>query len=209
MKNRLFCTYTMLMIMSITFIPSKNNCAFAQVKSNLEILNSFADSAFSQIMPAMHSIHANPSLQLVSPTHAQILEPRIREDFKFLFMARSLFDDTTSKSKIIYNLEKVELNYPELYRDGFLGNYYFTRSIVFSGSLSYVYRSQIIKKDFSFVHLDTLKLEQKDQIENSGFQITQKQLPSEPFFVSLTEPLIVTATLVISVYLLFTTRGSN
>lgn len=179
-----------------------------QSETNLFIFKQFADSAMRSVR--WNDVQSEkPEVAVTLPAHALILEPHIREQLQFALGLRNKIFYANKKEKVLFTLESAELTYPELFRDGLMGEYFISRKFQFKGSISLIDGQGQTKFDFSFNKLDTLQLEQKDSVELAGYALTQKELPEEPVFRSLLEPVTVVAALALTVYLFFTTRSSQ
>lgn len=180
----------------------------AQHAPNIAIYKQCIDSAV--IKAHVNRLSSEkPEIEITVPQHAAVIETDVRQAILFQLSLRSRIQFENKKEKLHFVIEQADLNYPEVFRDGFLGEYYFVRKIDFKGSVAFVTKTDQEKTDFSFSFTDTLKLAQKDSIETSGYILTQKNLPTEPVFLSIWEPLTVVAALAITAYLFFTTRSAD
>ncbi len=89
--------------------------------------------------------------------------------------------------------------YPEIHRDGFFGEYFFTRKIMLR--LNYGENTRTL----SFA--DTLAADKQSEIENSALPFTRGELPAEPFWESIVEPVVFIVTATAVVFALFFGRS--
>ena len=97
-------------------------------------------------------------------------------------------------------------SYGEMFRDGFLGDYYLPRKITLSGSYNFSGK-KIFTRSFSYSLRDTVNADSISMIENSAYPFTQGELPPEPFFSGILEPLVAVGTAALAVILFFTIRS--
>jgi hypothetical protein len=170
-------------------------CLPAQPMTNIAVFRALIDSSLS-------SITVNGDSRIILPQAAALLENDIRAKL-------ALMPQAANPMTVRYTVEHAGLRYDEIFRDGFFGDYYFIRSVHYSGSIGTGDGSDFKQRGFSFAYRDTLHLTQKDSIEISGYPITEAPLPAEPLFNSLLEPAIAAAAMGVTIYLLFTVRKSN
>jgi hypothetical protein len=101
-------------------------------------------------------------------------------------------------TKIQIKIDSVKTEYTDLYRDGLFGDYKLVRKIS-------IFYSNPQPKSNSII--DTLTLDNFSSIENPAFPFTKSELPPEPFWQSLIEPLVYLGATISVVILLFTTRS--
>jgi hypothetical protein len=117
------------------------------------------------------------------------------------------FQDTAGgKIYINYVLDQAKVKYGNIFRSGFFGSYYLPRKIEVSGNYS-IKNNAFIYKEFHYNYLDTVQVDSVKTLENSSYSFTQGNVPAEPFFSSLFEPLIAIGTAAIAVFLFFTIRS--
>lgn len=172
--------------------------AQAQPRGNLALFRALIDSSLS----AHRSDSASQSFTVVLPSHASILE----NDIRSVAASRNA---RTEGRLLNYTVESASLTYPELFRDGFLGDYFFRREITLKGTIGFSKEGKFSSVPFTYRYQDTVKLEDKGVIENEGFLLGAAELPAEPIFESLMEPLIAGGAMAVTVYLLFTVRKTN
>ncbi len=101
-------------------------------------------------------------------------------------------------AKIHIRIDSVKTNYTDLYRNGLFGDYKLVRKIS-------LYYNGYQPASSSIV--DTLTLGNYPSIENPAFPFTKSEIPAEPFWQSLIEPLVYLGVTISVVFLLFTTRS--
>jgi hypothetical protein len=110
---------------------------------------------------------------------------------------------------LIYTIDKIELHYSDMYRDGFLGPYFLVRDFFLVGSIGKDIGGKFTAVPFRFEYRDSIALTARDSIEYGGYQLTQAPLPKEPVFQSLVEPIVAVTAFAAAIYLFFTVRKSN
>ena len=108
--------------------------------------------------------------------------------------------------KIQYIIKDASVNYGDIYRDGFLGDYYVPRLIQVSGNFNMAGKT-IVTHEFNYTNKDTVKVDNVKNLENPAYPFTQGKLPSEPFFSGIIEPVIAVGTAALAVILFFTIRS--
>jgi hypothetical protein len=117
-------------------------------------------------------------------------------------------NDAQSKPEIInYAITNASVKYDDdMFRDGFLGEFKIQRKIKFEGNYSVAGNS--VKADtFNFTNIDTVAVDKVSTLENIAFPFTLGELPPEPFFPSLLEPIVAIGSAAVAVILFFTVRS--
>ncbi len=108
--------------------------------------------------------------------------------------------------KIQYLIKEADVDYGEIYRQGILGDYYTPRVIHLSGNFNLL-GNNFVTRDFNYTAKDTVNVDSVKNIENSAYPFTQGNLPSEPFFSGILEPIVAVGTAALAVILFFTIRS--
>ena len=111
-----------------------------------------------------------------------------------------------NKISVNYVLDKAKVNYGEMFRRGLFGSYFLPRQLEISGNYSIKNNSFTFEK-FQYNYVDTVRVDNVKTLENNSYSFTQGNVPPEPFFSSLFEPLIAVGTAAIAVFLFFTIRS--
>ena len=176
----------------------------AQPKDNLSIFYSLIDSSVNVVKEKL-SEGTSYSLSFSSPPNLALLTDRLEYTFSNLDILDS--NDTKTES-IKYNISLAEIEYPSLFRDGFLGNYLIERKFTIQGTFIIKSKSDSnISNGFIISHTDTVDFSTIKSLENNSLPFTTGNIPTEPFFSSLFEPIIAIGTAVLTVILFFTVRS--
>lgn len=164
-------------------------------KSGVEIANSF-DSAYDKM-----GLHYN------CPAEYKILEQRI--EFAFSRGSINFTKDASSETAVLnYNLDKAGINYIKVFKDGWFGSMLVEREAVIKGT--YVIENKgvfLSSEKFEYTITDTVKKQDAAKLENLSLPFTKNEMPPEPFFSGLLEPVIAVGTAVVTVILFFTVRS--
>jgi len=182
--KKLFNTLKILTIIALCLFIS--NKAFAQkVKSNTEIL-------FDLISQTSRNF-ANKGERLILTSNKKEYKPLVlfSENLKF---------DSELKDTVKATIDSVSVVYIDVFRDGFFGDYKIARK-------SFILLGFGNGKSIRPVITDTLSADNYPAIENSGFPFAKSELPAEPFWQSLTEPVIFIVTATAIVFALFFGRS--
>lgn len=108
--------------------------------------------------------------------------------------------------KIQYFIKDADVDYGDIYRGGFLGDYYTPRTIHLSGNFILLGKD-FTTRSFNYTSIDTVAVDSVKTIENTAYLFTQGSLPSEPFFSGIFEPIVAVGTAALAVILFFTIRS--
>jgi len=97
------------------------------------------------------------------------------------------------------------VGYSEPEKDGVFGDFFTERTLELSGNYFISNRSQV--KDFKLTVIDTINVENVEEVENRSFPFTQGDLPPEPFFSSLLEPIVAIGASAVTIILFFSVRS--
>jgi len=103
-------------------------------------------------------------------------------------------------------MENAGVEYGDLDRSGWFGDYYAPRTIFISGN----YFTTISAKPLSEYYIsviDTIKVDDINTLENESFPFTKGQIPTEPLFSSIWEPVIAIGIAAAAVILFFSIRS--
>ncbi|NWF89872.1 MAG: hypothetical protein HXY50_10475 [Ignavibacteriaceae bacterium] len=178
----------------------------AQTKTNLEVFKALVDSSISNILNKVGDPEKKISLNLKLGESYQVFEDQVFKSAKASGKSVSVEKNDDSKSEISYTLENAKVSYGECFRDGFLGAHYVPRVNSLSGSYR-IFEKEVIVDDFSLQVVDTVRYDEIESLENSSYPFTNGEIPSEPFFSSLFEPLVAVTTAAIVITLFFTVRS--
>ncbi|MGE5353004.1 MAG: hypothetical protein ACM3P0_13045 [Acidobacteriota bacterium] len=181
--------------------------AFSQSQTNLEIFYRLADSSVVKIIKAIPKEDAKLFLRLNIPEGYTVFRNRIIQDFRKEGKEVLLAGDSLSNS-LDLAIDRANVTYSDLFRKGLFGNYRSERTLSFGGSYVLASRGMVRKTDnFSITLKDTVLFDEMRQLENPSIPFTQGNLPSEPLFSTLWEPVVALGTAAVAVYLFFTVRS--
>ena len=103
-------------------------------------------------------------------------------------------------------MEKAEVEYSEQERDGWFGDYFVPRTVFLQGNYFNSYSGKGLQ-EFNISVMDTVNVENIGEFENDSFPFTKGEVPAEPFFSSLLEPVIAIGVAAAAVVLFFSVRS--
>lgn len=180
---------------------------FSQQLTNLEKIYELIDKSGNDISLIIKERNEEFTLKLSCPAELNILEQRVR----FAFSRESLNfnkDNPQSKAVLNYNVDNAGINYKRVFKDGWFGDLLVEREAVLKGTFVLESKGVFLKSDkFEYSDLDTVKLGDIARLENNSLPFTKNEIPPEPFFSGLLEPVIAVGTAVVTVILFFTVRS--
>lgn len=199
-KNNIFSKYIFVVIV-FAFSISLN----AQQKTNLNAIYELIDKSALEINSEFNSNDLK-KIKYISPSEYNILEQRVLFAFSKEGISNSKVNN--EKSTLNYSLNNVGVEYIEIFKDGAFGDLLLERKSFIIGSYIFEKNNQIIaSNEFEFSLTDTVKVDQISKIENISLPFTHNELPAEPFFTSILEPVIAVGTAVVTVILFFSVRS--
>jgi hypothetical protein len=181
--------------------------AFPQTKTNLEVLYSLNDSLVSQIVEGIPQNNDKIVLKLNLGDTYSIFSNHIKN--AFINKGKEIFEanpDELNLPEINIVMEKAGVEYGEMERDGWFGDYYTSRTLFIDGN----YLNTLSKKGLQQYHItatDTIKVDDIKLLENDSFPFTKGEIPAEPFFSSLWEPVIAIGAAAAAIILFFSVRN--
>jgi len=206
-NNSSFGLNKTLFLIFLLIIASAN--LYCQTPTNLEVFYSLTDSLVDNIVK---EIPDNESKILLTQNLGQ----------SYSLFSNSIITRFKKHGKEILNNPPDDLNIPlvdiviegagveygEMFRDGWFGSHYVQRYSTIFGNYLLTF-SERVKRDFELTHLDTVKVEDIQYLENESFPFTKGKIPSEPFISGFAEPLIAITTVAVVIALFFTIRSSD
>lgn len=181
-------------------------CGVCQTKDNLEIFYALIDSSGENILNNLPASNKDLSLSLNLGESYSLFKNHLISIFYKDGYKVKLSDSADGKVNISYVLDKAKVNYGDIFRDGIFGSYLMPRKVEISGN--YLIKNNTFSyKEFNYKYLDTVKVDNVKTLENISYPFTQGNIPAEPFFSSLFEPLVAIGTAAIAVFLFFTIRS--
>jgi len=97
------------------------------------------------------------------------------------------------------------VGYTEPEKDGIFGDFFTQRTVELSGN--YFISNQSDIQDFKLTVKDTINVEDVEEVENRSYPFTQGELPPEPFFSSILEPVVAIGAAAVVIILFFSVRS--
>lgn len=175
---------------------------FPQTISNLDVFYSLTDSASHSLLSDLGDIKKIDllfDLGIDYPVFAnRIRGELLRNGIRFT-------PDNSGSAKVNFVIDNAQVNYSEPRKNGIFGDFFTERSIKLSGNYFIPEKSKVNK--FVFTAKDTVRVDDIEEIENRSFPFTQGEIPPEPFFSSLLEPVVALGTAAVTVILFFSVRS--
>lgn len=116
-------------------------------------------------------------------------------------------DDSTKENYVKVNLvvDNCFVGYSEPEKDGIFGDFLTERTVELSGN--YFISNQSDIEDFKLIIKDKVNVEDVEEIENRSYPFTQGELPPEPFFSSILEPVVAIGAAAVVIILFFSVRS--
>ena len=179
---------------------------FAQTKTNLQVFYSLVDSSVAGINQKVSTKYVKVNYS--KGNNFSVFQNEVISDF--VKLGRTVLADsnknTADVTSINYIIDNAKVKYGDMERDGFFGDFIMPREIKLSGSYSLSERV-VDSQRFNLTYTDTVAVDDVKVIENSSFPFTEAQVPSEPFFSSLFEPVVAIGSAAVAVILFFTVRS--
>ena len=169
-----------------------------QSRSNLEVFYGLIDSSVAQLPDDLSGINS------VSISTAQ--NPLL---YNYIFQKLSLkyngIISVDSGFTLSFAVEKLKLNYGEIFRKSFLGEYVIEREFLLHGN--YVIPVIGRAENFAFSFSDTVAYDKLNLLENDLYPFTKGEIPPEPFLPGIVEPVIAIGVAVTAVVMFFIVRS--
>lgn len=175
------------------------------VDTNLNIFYKMVDSSVTELVSTIPESEDSIKMNLNLGENYTVFKNRIVAG---IFSSGKKITDEESRERldINYVLEKVDVRYGEIFRDGFWGDYYLPRNLSLKGSFT-IGGSNTLFQNFDYNYSDTIRYNSIQDVEDESFPFTKGEIPPEPFFSNLFEPLVAIGTAALAVILFFTIRS--
>lgn len=179
----------------------------AQPLTNLEQVFGLIDKSGKEISASLNSQLNEIRLKYNCPLEYKILEQRI--EFAFSRGSINFNRESSANGAVLnYNLDKAGINYKKVFKDGWFGDMLVEREAVVRGTYILENKGVFLSSEkFEYAVTDTIKKDDINKLENLSLPFTKNEIPPEPFFSGLLEPVIAVGTAVITVILFFTVRS--
>jgi len=178
---------------------------YSQITSNLDQFYTLVDSASDLLIKDLGGTN-KANLELNFGVDYSVFANKVRG--KLLRNGIQLVGDNPGEENFVrvnFVLDNCFVGYSEPEKDGVFGDFLSERTIELSGN--YFISNQSHVKDFKLTVKDTIKVENVEEVENRSFPFTQGELPPEPFFSSLLEPIVAIGAAAVTIILFFSVRS--
>jgi hypothetical protein len=206
MLKKFFILKKIISIIFLIIVFCFSDTVLGQTHDNLEIFYDLIDSSGVNVIHNLPSSDKNLKLNLNLGEAYSLFQNHLESIFYKNGYNVNSKDSNYNKIKINYVLDQALVNYGDIFRNGFLGSYMIPRRLEISGNYS-IKNDSFIYKQFHYNYLDTVKVDNVKTLENNSYPFTKGDVPAEPFFSSLFEPLVAIGTAAIAVFLFFTIRS--
>ncbi|HED07085.1 MAG TPA: hypothetical protein ENI57_03110 [Ignavibacteria bacterium] len=180
---------------------------FGQTKTNLNIFKELVDSSVTSFVNNLPKNENQINLKLELGVSYSFFKNRILNDLTLKGIKVTVYPSfKENAAKINYAVEEMNVDYSEIDRDGMFGDFLMPRKLSLKGSYS-IDKKNIFTKNFNYTFLDTVNVKAVKSLENESYPFTKGEVPTEPFFSSITEPVIAIGSAALAVILFFTIRS--
>lgn len=179
---------------------------FAQSRTNLEMLHTLVDSSALSISSQISDSNFEFFIENQTVAEYSVLNKRVENSIVRYGIAVSL---DNANNKISFSISQASVNYSDLFKDGLFGGYLLERKFVLSGEFVIENSSSVLNADtFYYTVTDTIPFDNLNFVENNSLPFTKDNVPSEPLFPSMLEPIVAITAVVVTVVLFFTVRSN-
>jgi hypothetical protein len=180
---------------------------FPQTKTNLEVFYSLNDSLVNRIVEDIPQNNDKIILTLNLGDTYSIFSNHIKNGF--IKNGKELYtipqgDINLPEINLVF--EGAGVQYDELDRDGWFGDYYLPRTLLIKGHYLITASDKGLQQ-FFITAIDTVKVEELESLENNSFPFTKGNIPAEPFLSSVWQPIIAIGVAAAAILLFFTVRS--
>lgn len=191
----------------ITILILSTSFAISQTKTNLEVFFSLTDSLADEVASEISGKDEGIVLSLnLGETYSvfanNIRSGLLKEGIKIFPVS----PDRQILPGLNLNLTDAKIEYGESEREGWFGDYYVPRTVSIEGNYLNSSSMNGLQK-FHFVSVDSVKVDDIGTLESDSFPFTKGQIPAEPFFSSLWEPVVAIGVAAVTVILFFSVRS--
>ncbi len=178
---------------------------YSQTISNLDKFYTLIDSASSLLLKDLGDAK-KVNLELNFGIDYSVFANQVRG--KLLRNEVQLVGDNSDDPNFVrvnFVVDNSLVGYSEPEKDGIFGDFFTERTITLSGNYFISNNSQV--KEFNLTAVDTINVEDVEYVENRSYPFTRGDLPPEPFFSSLLEPIVAIGAAAIVIILFFSVRS--
>ena len=178
---------------------------FSQTISNLDQFYTLIDSASNLLLKDLGDAK-KVNLELNFGTDYSVFANQVRG--KLLRNGIQLIGENSDDKNFVrvnFVVDNSIVGYSGPEKDGIFGDFFTERTVELSGNYFISNNPQV--KEFKLTAKDTINVEEVEKVENRSYPFSQGDLPPEPFFSSLLEPLVAIGAAAVTVILFFTVRS--
>jgi len=173
-------------------------------KTNIQMVVCLIDSSFEKIP---QTTLLNTQLKIVAPGNLAVLSSYVQS--AFLRYAKAGEPGNVLGNRVLnYTIEDAKVLYTEYEREGIFGETRLVRVASIQGNYLLSTQQEQLQKFIYFI-ADTIAINSISGFESSSIPFLSPANPPPHGFETLWEPIAIIATLVVTVYLLFTVRSTN
>ena len=179
--------------------------ANSQTISNLDQFYTLIDSATDQLINDLGDVK-KINLELNFGVDYSVFANKVRGNL--LRSGVQLIGDNSEDQNFVrvnFVVDNSFVGYSEPEKDGIFGDFFTQRTLELSGNYFISNQSQV--KDYKLTVVDTVNVEDVQELENRSYPFTQGELPPEPFFSSLLEPIVAIGAAATVIILFFSVRS--
>lgn len=181
------------------------SAAYSQTTSNLDQFYTLIDSASNNLLKDLGDTK-KVNLELNFGTDFSVFANQVRG--KLLRNGIQLIGENSDDKNFVrvnFVVDNSFVGYSDPEKDGIFGDFFTERTVELSGNYFISNNPQV--KEFKLTAKDTINVEEVEKVENRSYPFTQGDLPPEPFFSSLLEPIVAIGAAAVTVILFFTVRS--
>jgi hypothetical protein len=194
-------------IFFLLFLFFSHSEIFSQEKTNLNIFFNLIDSSAASVINNLPPDQKNLSFNFILGSDYDLFKDHLityftNKKFKIFQSEKS----TDSIMKIDYTIDNAKVTYGNVFRSGFLGTFKVQRNIKISGNYV-INKNPIFAVKFNYAVSDTINYGDIKDLEGFSYPVTKGEIPPEPFFSNLLEPVIAIGSAAVVIFLFFTIRS--
>lgn len=194
----------LFVLVSLIFISQ--TCS-AQELSNLDIFFRLTDSVVVSLVRKLPQSEKTVYLKTSMNNSYSVFENKIISLLKDSGKTVLTVPDTSGPA-VSLAFEEAKVYYPDMFRDGFFGPFMVKREVLLKGNYIISLNGRVTDtRNFKYRNEDTVGQNDLKTLENSAYPFTRGEMPPEPVFSSLLEPVIALGTAAAVIYLFFTIRS--
>lgn len=197
-------TFAVLCLYFCFLLPSQG---YSQNLSNLEAFYKLADSSVAGILKTLPKGNTRLQLKLDLPEGYSVFRNKIIQELT-KNGKNVLFSSDSLAPMLNIGVDRAIVVYSSPFRKGFWGSYKSGRTVSLRGNFVLAEGGHVSKaENFSFARTDTVMYDDLRSLEDPSIPFTRGDIPPEPLFSTLWEPVVALGTAAVAVYLFFTVRS--